>query len=631
MKRIPRGKAPKESLVTDQPGRKIVFMGILASVTLGFFVRAVTHPNFINSELEAAVANVHHSTQISWSQASISLRNGLLPRLSVLVSDVKIISQEKCWGEPILYAHEVELPFSFVSFFERGEPLKKIIVRDSFLEIKSRFQCAEKVKPTTVEAAPRKGAIRLRAASETVRPPPLVLQEFSFQKLKLRQPNWIFPDWELRSLYVNIEENSPWYIEANADLFIPETEGVESRAQLNVVYKEFPSQLLEASLRGRWREGNFRVRGNWQGPEVGWSFNSQFNYFPFQFLKSLALKTNTPWNWPDKPMWFSFDSQTLEPFSKWQDSKHLVRGLKIEGDLGELSIPDLQIQSWQPFRVAPFVFALSNADASSVLHSTALPIPGLQSLGILSGQGQWLKENEFRFQGQIQGPQVNIKRNDKTLTHQIAQAKVLASLVRGQWKIELNEWDISKGSGPAMLRVEGPQNLKSGHLSWSSQDLVIPATILQFYNIVSLEEKWDWRLHYNWKQDGSSDFTSVLSVPQLRTSWISLERPILTVKRQESQRSFQLTSAQTRINAPLDFFPEELQSRNYPLRFGRSQFQWRENSQGKGQWNLTSARAKSKGETVASSGALQGTLSLENLSFRVTGTYINPVLRTNSR
>ena len=201
-------KKIKESLVTDQPGRKVFFSGIILSLVLGFFIRGLTKPEFLQAELKAAVSRIHSSTQVNWGGASISLKNGWWPRFSILINDVKIVSEESCWGQPLLYAREVELPISFVSFVENGQPLRKIYVRDSFLELRSDFVCKKKNEIVVAANESEKNqGIRLKPIKESPEAPPLVLTDFIFQNLKVRQVNWVFPDWNFNTFELNVKEN----------------------------------------------------------------------------------------------------------------------------------------------------------------------------------------------------------------------------------------------------------------------------------------------------------------------------------------------------------------------------------------------------------------------------------------
>ncbi|MFN8790747.1 MAG: hypothetical protein ACK5Y2_04750 [Bdellovibrionales bacterium] len=625
-----RIKGPQEALVTDQPGRKIFGVGFLIALILGFFVRSLINPQFVNSELRSAASQIHASTQITWSQAFISLKDGWLPRFSVVLKDVKIVSGEPCWGEPLLYSREIELPFSFLNFFEKGQPLRRRIVRDSFLEFKSEFVCnpkAQRVGENEKGEKPVQGPIRLKTPSETSSRPPVVLEVFQFENLKLRQPQWAFADWQLQTLRLRIHENSPWYAELESDFLIPETQGVDSRASLEMVYKEFPSQVLEADVRGHWREGTFRVKGQWAGPQGGWAFQTRFDHFPFQFLRTVALRTKTPWNWPDKPMWFSFASHTPQAFQRWKDSQHRVENLKVEGDLGDLTIPELQIRSAQPFKVDPFVFAVQNVDLSAGFSQAWKTPEWVQRWGVLSGQGQWVREDEFHFQGLLQNIEFLLNHKDRRLTYRLPKAEMQADLNRGQWRMTLDDFDLPEGSGLATLKVEGPQNMRSGRVSWSAEKLVMSESLLTFYEVLSTDSKWDWRGSYVWRDGYEFEVSSSLSTTLFESRDLHLEKPVFNVrKRPEGSMEFQLTSQGAALREPFSFFPDELRNLEYPFKLGRSQLAWSEARPGR--WQLLSAKAFARGE-IDLENNLQGTLSLGGQSFRVEGNRSAPLLRLN--
>ncbi len=538
-------KKNKESLVTDQPARKVIFSGLILSLLLGFFVRGLTKPEVLQSELQSAVGKIHSSTDVSWGSAVISLKNGWLPRFSILIRDVKIVSSETCWGTPLLYARELELPVSLLSFFERGQPLQKIYIRDAFLEMKSNFICNSKskvVRPTTPEKDPPV-LVRLKPLSHSQETPPLVLTDFIFENLKVRQSEWVFPNWNFNNLELSVKENHPWYAEVKSDFSIPDMEGVETGAHLTAVYKEFPSQVLEIKVNGHWREGTFKVNGSWEGAQKGWSYQSQFNHIPFQFLKSVAQRTHTPWNWPDKPMWFSFSTKTVVPFTDWNSSQHFVKQLDIEGDLGEFSIPNLEIKSWSPFKVSPFAFNVQPADLTSALVGQNLKKIGLfSSLGKLSGQGQWSSEKDMLFSGRVEKMKIPFFHRDQKYTQTIQFLNLEAQLKSGLWKMSFQNLNLDHGNSNLSLTLEGNQDLSSGQARSQIEALQMAPEVYKILDIQNTDLTIQGKLSARWKQNKIQDLSSQFKANQLQTSSFSLVKPVLTIKKISSLWDFKLQS-----------------------------------------------------------------------------------------
>jgi hypothetical protein len=625
-------KRTKEALVTDQPARKVIFSGLIISFLLGFFIRGLTKPELLQTELKNAVSNMHSSTQVNWGGVSLSLKNGWLPRFSVLIQDVKIMSNEGCWGMPLLYAREVELPVSFVSFIEHGQPLKKIYIRDAFLELKSNFVCQKKVESSqTPVSSSASTAIRLKPVKENGQPPPLVLTDFIFENLKVRQSDWAFPDWNFTNLEMNVLENHPWYAEVSSDFSIPDMEGVDTGAHLSAVYKEFPEQVLEVKVRGHWREGTFQLDGNWEGQQKGWGVQTRFNHIPFQFLKSVANRTKTPWNWPDKPMWFSFSTQTIVPFTEWKASQHFVHQLSIEGDLGELSIPDLEIKSWAPFKVQPFAFSVQQADLSAAFEKDIKKTTGLSSLGKLSGQGQWSSEKDVIFTGQLEQIQIPIFYHDQKFVQPIKSVDLQAELKAGQWKMVCEKWDIEHGEAKGSLKLDANQDLTTGFLQVNLDSLRPDPEVLKFVDIITPDWKVSGHLTTHWKKSDIQDFNAQLKSDLLESRVIQMENPILNVKHSNSGWDLRLQSGAFQIRELSFAAVDEDSTANlsFPYESKNMTAQMFIDASSISKWSLNSANTRSSG-TIDANGVLKGTLSLgskaQGQTFEMLGTRRSPQL-----
>lgn len=627
-------KKIKESLVTDQPGRKVVFSGLIISILLGFFIKGLTKPEFLQAELKRSVSRIHSSTQVNWGAAQVSLKNGLWPRFSILIHDVRIVSEESCWGQPLLYARELELPVSFVSFFESGQPLKVIYVRDAFLELKSAIGCQKKNEHTvalkaesqekkSVEAGAQ--AIRLKPMKDVPQAPPLVLTHFIFENLKLRQTDWAFPDWNFKTFDLNVKENRPWYAEVKADFHIPDMDGVDTGAQLNAVYKEFPSQVLEVKVKGHWREGAFQVNGLWEGAQKGWSYQSKFNHIPFQFLKTVAQRTKTPWNWPDKPMWFSFSTQTVVPFTNWEKSQHFVRGMEIEGDLGDLSIPDLEIKSWRPFKVQPFAFSVVQADLSVVFEKDLKRVGFLSSLGKLSGQGQWGSEKDVLFTGRIEQIQVPIFHRDQKMIQMIRSIDLQAELKNGQWKMSSQKWDLDKGNILGNFRLESNQNVSTGQMQFNLDNFQIDTDLLKFMEIVNPDLNVQGRLNARWRNSEFQELTGQLKANHIVSRAVEIDNPVLSLKKNANNLELRLQSTQFKVREltghNLDSSALAQLQFPYESKTTNGLFQWDANQNMK--WTLTSAQIRSSG-TLEQNGNLKGTLNLGQKTLELSGSRRTP-------
>ncbi len=621
MKSVPK-KSKKVSLVTDQLGRQIFIFGLVLSIAIGFTLRGLTSPRQLHQKLTEATKSIGSETSVSWSQVNLSLKNGpLLPRLAVVIQNVKVVSQNKCWGEPILFSKEVEVPLSVAKWMYSGQPLDQIVLNDSFLEIRSAIECekSQDVKQDQKEESQK--LVRIKSKQENVVRPPLVLTDFVFNQIKIRHEKWIYKDWSLKSLNLKIHENQPWYATLKADFPIPDTESVDSNVRIDLSYKEFPTPIFDLSINGHWREGNFKMTGLWDQSSQGWSFKTQFDHFSFQFLKTLALKTKTPWNWPDRPMWFSFTSESSNQFSDWRKSQHLLRGIKVEGDLGQIQIPDLRISSLQPFQVAPFVFQIEKADLTTAFINNFKNLSSVKSLGFLTGEGEWLAQDEFRFRGNWLSSIWNPFDTFGYLNDfQISNANVQASLKKSRWKIVTTDPLIESIQFQGEVTLEGDQKLSNGTLKSFLTSEELPSQIVKGAGpmkakMISLSSTHKWTKNSHQAQ-------YLLNLDLYETDRLRIDKMKLNFKRQDPIWELKLQTGSFLLKEKLASVPEH-PSLQYPLYLGSASLEVEQSNNELIRWQVQSNPLQATGNRLQDE-RLSGNMKLNGQNLVITGTERNP-------
>jgi hypothetical protein len=569
-----------------------------------------------------ATQSIGSETSVSWSQVNLSLKNGpLLPRFAVVIQNVKVVSQNKCWGEPILFSKEVEVPLSIAKWIYAGQPLDQIVLNDSFLEIRSAIECEKSLDVKQDQKEESQKLVRIKSKQENVVRPPLVLTDFVFNQIKIRHEKWIYKDWSLKSLNLKIHENQPWYATLKADFPIPDTESVDSNVRIDLSYKEFPTPIFDLSINGHWREGNFKMTGLWDQSSQGWSFKTQFDHFSFQFLKTLALKTKTPWNWPDRPMWFSFTSESSNQFSDWKKSQHLLRGIKVEGDLGQIQIPDLRISSLQPFQVAPFVFQIEKADLTTAFINNFKNLSSIKSLGFLTGEGEWLAQDEFRFRGNWISSIWNPFDSFGYLNDfQVSNANVQASLKKSRWKIVTTDPLIENVQFQGEVTLEGDQKLSNGTLKSFLTSEVLPNQIVKSAGpmkskTISLSSTHKWTKN-------SYQAQYLLNLDLYETDQLRIDKMKLSLRRQDPTWDLKLQTGSFLLKEKLASVPEH-PSLQYPLYLGSAVLEVEQSENELIRWQIQSNPLQAAGNRLQDD-RLSGNMKLNGQNLVITGTERNP-------
>lgn len=626
----------KESLVTDQKGRQIFMLGLILAIALGFTFRSVFSPQSLHQYLLKATESVGEQTQISWSQTHLDLRDGsFLPRFSVAIENLRVVSIDTCIGEPILFSKLVEVPISLFDWLTNARPLNTLILNDSFLEFRKPLECQKKPVEKKTEDPLVGRVVRIKSKEETQNRPPLVLREFIFNNLKVRDSKLIFSDWQMDRIRFQIRDNQPWYVSLEALFPIPETEGidsVESQVELKVLYKEFPTPMADVNLQGHWREGSFKAEGTWDPTRETWKLTSQFDHFPFQFLKLIAQKAKAPWNWPSQPMWFSFNMDARD--QKWDlaNVDLLLRSLQIEGDLGELKVPDLRVISLKPFRVEPFVFQAEKIDLSPIFGNLLRRSEPLASLGQLSGQGQWLAQNDFRFLGQLenihlQTPSWLAVQTDWVLRSDSFQA----NLIKSRWNIQASELQIQNKKLGGDLNLQGDQDLKRAAVKFHFQMEQAPARLFPWIGSVdikdlSLSGAWGWSP----APGESAPAQWQLGWSEARNEVVEMQAYSGQIKRQKDLWELKSKLGQLKVMQKLrSLESSDLKPISWPLEVSNSNQVLTWNERGLS-WIFSSSGVQSDGKR-SESGQLNGRLQISNLHYNLTQESLEQPLLIESR
>lgn len=622
----------KTQLVTDQPGRQIFIVGLVMAITLGFILRGLTSSQVIHQKLQEATRSLGKTTTISWSQAQFSFRRGIfIPQLSVQVQNVRLVSSEACWGEPILFTKVVELPLSITGWLSQGQPLQILILKDSFLEMRSAFNC-DSSKTTTEETRVVENtntkSIRIKSRAEGVSRPPVVISDFQFEGIKIRNPNWTLSDWSIKNLRLQVEENQPWYVNLSSNFVIPETDGVDSNVNLKMIYKEFPSPLLDFSLKGHWREGNFSISGDWNQTSQMWNLKTQFNNFPFQFLKMLAIKTKTPWNWPDRPMWFSFVSDSSNSLEDWKNSQHLLRDISIEGDLGVLKTPDLRVVSLKPFRVSPFVFRIEKVDLETSFQSQLRRTQEILNLGYLTGQGEWISQEELRFRGEWSQSHWSFKnRWPKLADFVIQDSEVQAQLVKGQWTINVLNPQFNGQNVLGDIELKGTQGLQKGQIKSKLRSENFPFVMTDPLKILSAQN-FNLTSDYKWNSIAPSEESISITLSSLEFDQAKLQNFKLSLRKMSDGYDFKSKIEKVVINKVGIVDARKIASLSQlPFQAGNSILNFKlNNNQQLTSWTLNLPPLVSSGAVDSETLSLKGQIHEKNSQFSVNGTLDLPII-----
>lgn len=393
-------------LVTEQPGMVILLAGIALSVFFGVTIKSLLSPARITARIEKAATHIHKDVTVKFSSAQVSLADGILPRIAVVISDVRMESDQKCWGAPVLEVDELRLPVSLTSIFYGRSPLRRIDANAVVLNFREDVEkCEERIEPDRFESP---GLVKLS---------PVEIREkyqndirlVRIQKLKIASRKYPALASEFLSLQAQVKSFEPKVIELRAKTYLLKEQRIGdymSHANIFLEYKESPEKTLQSHIFGNWREGHYSIISNYSIDDDFLTMESDLKHIPLSQIIELLKRYNlTKADFSSRQIWFSSKARLAGPMQELRRTPLEIRDVRLEGDIGEIYSERIQFQSLEPLRYNPIFFEVKKLDVSKALGflQKSPKASFLGNLGVFHGSAEVRSEDQAKIQGELSG------------------------------------------------------------------------------------------------------------------------------------------------------------------------------------------------------------------------------------
>jgi|GEM_PF-5623644 len=445
-------------LVSEQNG----FRWVMIAVFIGLFVGGIFRSTYSSEQLTEIIrknlVQLPPEIQLVFKSARISLADGLLPDLALVIDDIKINSSNECWGQPQLDANTLRLPLSLRDLFRgrlnfRNADLDQV----DFVFLSPIKKCSpNEQKKSAALAVPSSGAaadradVDSKATSEDTRSRvgddsgiSLSTSEIalSVRSLSLRLPDsaqtvLIF---ERSSLVPDGSGNSSFEgsLRLSRDSFLNEA---TSRALVRAKYFAKPMEV-DFTLDGNWREGSYQAQGKYSIATEDLSMNGKVKNFPVTSIFPLLQKYKfIDQEFGVEQIWLSADFGTPDKKDRSRGVVFELKNLQLDGDLGEMEVPNVRLISWFPVRIEPVDMNLRGlrVDAFLSLLKMQKGSDMLGSLGIFNGKVHVSTESDIHLEGEHSGLEFIFSNRGQRKNQVISLMTGKADYVHGKWIFRLD-------------------------------------------------------------------------------------------------------------------------------------------------------------------------------------------------
>jgi hypothetical protein len=417
----------EKELVAEQPGLALGVTGLCLALFFGLGLRFLCQSDRYLELVESAAKQIDPRVQAKVGTAYISLADGILPELAVVVKEISVESSESCWMRPSIEVDEIKLPVDFWQLLHGKLFVHEISAGDVSVSLRSDLSQCPSAKTAQVSDQPvqhldsaEAGPSRFVAA---ISPPGTAVSATSMSvwnrvknsnnqidhldihRLRLHYLPILFTSVEVRRFSVDVVNQNPRLIKASGYVSLAgETLSGDyaSTASMSLEFSEKTEPLWALSLDGNWREGHYQLDAAYKPRLQGLKMDFDMSQIPLNQLLPLLRKYKIiTADLNGRQNWLSISGH-MDGLRKGDNLPPLILSrLKLEGAIGEIEGKDIAIQNPLP----PFDLEVRSLQIESLLQflgeTRRHPIFG--KLGVFHGKYHYQDNENSRLKGELSG------------------------------------------------------------------------------------------------------------------------------------------------------------------------------------------------------------------------------------
>ena len=422
-------KEIEKELVAEQPGLALGVTGLCLALFLGLGLRFVCQSDRYLELVETAAKQIDPRVQAKVGSAYISLADGILPELAVVVKDISAESSESCWMRPSIEVDEIKLPVDFWQLLHGKLFVHEISAGEVSVSLRSDLsQCPsartaqdsaqssaavvgmsasaqEKASRVIAGAAPSGSSPRALSVWDRVKTSNNQIDHLDIHRLRLHYLPILFTSVEVRRFSVDVVSQSPRLMKASGYVSLAgETLSGDyaSTAAMNLEFSEKTEPVWSLALDGNWREGHYQMDASYKPRLQEVKMDFDMSQIPLNQLLPLLRKYKIiTADLNGRQNWLSISGH-MDGFRKAEVLPPLILSrVKLEGAIGEIEGKDISIQE----TLAPFDLDVRSLQIESLLQflgeTRRHPIFG--RLGVFHGKYHYQDKETSRLKGELSG------------------------------------------------------------------------------------------------------------------------------------------------------------------------------------------------------------------------------------
>ena len=398
----------EKELVAEQPGLALGMFGLCLALFLGLGLRFISQSNRYLELVEKAGQQIDPRVQTHVGSVRISLSDGFLPELAVVVKDVSFESGENCWLRPVMEVDEIKLPIDFFKLFRGQIFVHEILAGEVSLSLRSDLSLCHGSERTPQAEPQTTGAMASPSnfsALQSLKQTGNSIDRIEVQRLRVHYLPVLFTSLEVRRFVLDVENQSPREMSASGFISLAgETLSGDytSTANFKVNFSERNGSLVKFGLDGNWREGHYQVEGQFKPNTQDVKVDFDMNEIPLNQLLPLLRKYKViTAELSGKQNWLSLSGhlQGVKTAKSWPPLT--FEKIKIEGAVGEIEAHDVVYNQ----ELSPFDVDIRSLQIEPLLNFLSEPRrhPMFGKLGTFHGKLHFADRDNIKMKGELTG------------------------------------------------------------------------------------------------------------------------------------------------------------------------------------------------------------------------------------
>lgn len=288
-----------------------------------------------------------------------------------------------------------------------------------------------------------------------------------------------FTGFEIQKLAVILKSEEPRWIEVSGHLNLGGETLIgdySSHADLKVDAVEGDQPSLKVGLKGVWREGHYDVHAVADLKTQKFDLDSTLRHLPLNEVIPLLRKYRLmESDFNGKRAWLSGDVKMKGQLKDFKQTPIHFSGMKLEGDLGEISTAQAAVESIEPFKMTPVDFEIKNLNLKELLVFLNRPHPSssFANLGNFTGTAHVVGPNDVTLRGDYSGLEFVFSNKGSRKIQTLSLVSGELALQNAKWKVAVDRVRPAEGLFDGKIQIVADRDFKDMELTAKIDELTL--------------------------------------------------------------------------------------------------------------------------------------------------------------